>query len=143
MDPVPAVLSIIVLGIVLVTIYYLFYKQGHRTPVGHAVGGNVRPPAPANITYAPDTASTLKGHRPYDWDLPVQGLFTQPYEPITFRPPNPNGWLDNYGVQNSVMWQLSKTGSDCGADIQNPPFTKSHNLCHYTRAWTQATSPQI
>ena len=141
MDPVPAVVSVVLLGLVAALVYYLFYKQGPRTAAGNPVA--VRPPAPANITYAPETKSSIKGHQPYDWDLPVEGLFAQPYEPITFRPPNPGGALDNYGVQNYIMWDLSKSGSDCGPDIQNPPFHKTHNLCYYVRSWTDPTEPQV
>lgn len=141
MDPVPAVLSVLLLGLVAALAYYLFYKQGPQGPGGSKAV--VRPPAPARVTYAPDTNSSIKGHRPYDWDLPVEGLLAQPYEPITFRPPNPAGALDNYGVQNFIMWDLSKSGSDCGPEIQNPPFHKTHDLCWFTRSWATPTDPQV
>ena len=141
MDPVPAVLSVVVLGLVAAIVYYLFVAQSHRNPGG--VPSGVRPPAKSNVLYAPETKPTLMGHRINNWELPVEGIYAQPYEPITFRPPNPNGWLDNYGVQNLILWDLSKTGDDCGPDIQNPPFEKSNNLCHYTRSWTEATPPQV
>ncbi len=141
MDPVPAVLSIVVLGIIAAIVYYLFVAQHHRA--GVPVGGNVRPPAKSDVLYAPETKATLMGHRIDNWELPVEGLYAQPYEPITFRPPNPNGWLDNYGVQNFILWDLSKTGEDCGPDIMNPPFHKSNDLCWYVRSWAEATPPQV
>lgn len=137
------VVSIILLGFVAVLVYYIFYKKGHQTTTPRVTGKGARPPPLADVTYAPETNATLMGHTTLNWDLPVQGLYAPPYQPITFRPPNPGGALDNYGVQNYVMWDLSKSGGDCGPEIDNPPFYQTHNLCWYTRQWTEPTSPQV
>lgn len=134
--------ALVVLLILVGVFYVVFYQQGATSGASVTVA---EPPAQptSTVQYAPDVSASVHGHQQLNWDLPVEGLHAQPYQPITFRPDNPAGWLDNFGSQNAILWDLSKTGTTCGPDIENPPFHQSHNLCYYTRAWTQPVGAQV
>jgi len=62
---------------------------------------------------------------------------------ITFHGPNPNGWLDNYGINNFVKWELDKSDTTLGPspDVPNAPFVQTNNLCWYSRDFTGPHKP--
>jgi len=112
-------------------------KSGGRAKKTREAGATrYRRPSDAFVEAVPYRAGELPrsvaSHVPMDWNLLVGGDDQQPYLPISFRDPVP---YPSLGVKQPISWDLSKTGSTCGPDIQNPPFVQTNNACWYARGF--------